>query len=328
MNESGGERLRSLDVCSGAGGLALGLERAGFDPVIVLDNRDVACETLRLNRPQWDVHETDLLSFDPSEHTQTYDVDLLSAGLPRVKATASVNRRDSDAEARLLEATVLLLHGVQPRAVLLENVPHLVTRPEYRPLRDHLAEELGHLGYRHRWFVLNAADFGVPQVRLQGILVAFKGDALDAFVEPAPTVEHHRTVGEALGPSMRARGWPEAERWARQANEPARTLVGGSWNRGGGDLGPKGTKKAWARMGIDGGTVADDVPDASFVWDPALGRKGMPALTVEQAAILQSFPEAWTFAGRKTARYRQIGHASPPPVGHALGAAIAAALRA
>ncbi|MFG2295356.1 DNA cytosine methyltransferase [Streptomyces sp. NPDC048603] len=328
MNDREPGRLRSLDVCSGAGGLALGLERAGFDPVLLVDDRDVACETLRSNRPGWSVHEGDLLAFDPSEHTRTYDVDLLSAGLPRVKATATVNRKDSEAEVRLLQATIWLLHGVQPRALLIENVPHLVRRADYEPLRDYIAEELAHLGYRHRWFVVNAADFGVPQIRLQGILVAFKGDALDAFVEPSPTVKEHRTVGEALGRSMATRGWADAERWARQADEPARTIVGGSWDRGGGDLGPRGTKTAWERMGVYGGSIADAVPDRSFVWDPGLGREGLVRLTTEQTAILQGFPEDWAFAGRKTARYRQIGHASPPPVGQALGAAIAAALRA
>ncbi|MHC6628132.1 DNA cytosine methyltransferase [Streptomyces globosus] len=327
MNGKVPERLRSLDVCSGAGGLALGLEQSGFDPVMLLDNRDVACETLRLNRPQWHVLQTDLMAFDPSDHPRTYDVDLLSAGLPRVRATASVQRKDNENEVRLLQATTWLLHGVRPRAVLIENVPHLARRPDYQPLRDHIAEELDHLGYRHRWLVLDAADFGVPQVRMQGIMVAFRGDVMDAFTVPEPTVAEPRTVGEALAVSMASRGWPDAARWARQANEPARTLVGGSWNRGGADLGPRGTKQAWARMGVDGGTVADRVPDASFVWDPNLGRKGMVALTTDQAAALQGFPHSWAFAGRKTARYRQIGHASPPPVAHALGLAIAAALR-
>ncbi|MEV7522230.1 DNA cytosine methyltransferase [Streptomyces sp. NPDC091371] len=321
-------RLRSLDICSGAGGLALGLEQSGFDPVLVLDNRDVACRTLRANRPSWSVLETNLLDFDPCEHTETYDVDLLSAGLPRVKATATVARRDSEVELELLRATMLLLHGVQPRALLVENVPDLVTKPDYEAIRSYVAEELSHLGYRHTWFIVNAADFGVPQTRRQGILVAFKGDALDAFVKPTPTTKPHRTVGEALLESMSSSGWPEAGRWAAQADQPAPTLVGGSWERGGADLGPTGSKRAWARMGVDGGTVADAVPDARFHWDPALGRPGMMPLTVAQAALLQGFPPEWRIEGRKTAMYRQVGHASPPPVGRALGAAIAAALRA
>ncbi|MFJ8963894.1 DNA cytosine methyltransferase [Lentzea sp. NPDC102401] len=321
------KRFSSLDVCAGAGGLALGLEQAGFDPVLLIDNRDVACETLRANRPRWHVLEMDLLDFVPEDYPQVYDVDLLSAGLPRVQASATATRaRGNEAELELLKATIMLVPGVQPRALLVENVPDLAVKPGYEFIRDYVAEELGHLGYRHRWFVVNAADHGVPQSREQGILVAFKGDALDLFEVPASSLEQFVTVGEALVESMTARGWQQAGEWAKQADKLAPTLVGGSWTRGGPDLGLTGSKRAWAKMGVDGGTVADDVPGPDFDWNPELGRAGMVKLTVDQAAALQGFPPEWQFAGRKTARYRQIGHASPPPVGRALGQSIRAAL--
>ncbi|WP_413102511.1 DNA cytosine methyltransferase [Streptomyces sp. Inha503] len=320
--------LRFVDVCAGAGGLALGLEQAGFEPVLLLDKKRVACETLRMNRPAWQVLEADLLDFAPSRHREIYDVDLLSAGLPRVKSSATVARTDTEAELRLLEATVYLAHAVQPRALLIENVPGLVNAPDFEPIRDFIRKELDHLGYRFRWFVLNAADFGVPQERKQGVLVALKDEYFDAFRPPEPTVREHLSVGQALRRSMAVRGWPDADRWAAQALCVAPTLVGGSDRRGGPDLGPTGSKKAWARIGVDGGTVADDVPGPDFVWAPGTGRDGMVRITTEQAALLQGFPPDWRFAGKKTARYRQTGHASPPPVGEALGLAITAALGA
>ncbi|MFD5388982.1 DNA cytosine methyltransferase [Streptomyces sp. NPDC056669] len=318
--------LRSIDVCAGAGGLALGLEYAGFEPVLLLDEKPVACETLRMNRPAWQVLEADLLEFAPSRHQEIYDVDLLSAGLPRVRSSATVARTETEAELRLLEATVYLAHAVQPRALLIENVPELVNAPDFEPIRDFIREELDHLGYRFRWFVLNAADFGVPQERKQGVLVALKKQYFEAFLPPEPTVGEHLSVGRALRRSMAVRGWRDADQWAAQAAGVAPTLVGGSDRRGGADLGPTGTKKAWARMGVDGGTVADDVPGPEFVWAPETGRQGMVRITTRQAALLQGFPSDWGFVGKKTARYRQIGHASPPPVGKALGLAIAAAL--
>ncbi|MEU5031408.1 DNA cytosine methyltransferase [Streptomyces milbemycinicus] len=320
--------LRFFDVCAGAGGLALGLEHAGFDPVLLLDQKPVACDTLRRNRPAWQVLETDLLEFSPSRRREIYDVDLLSAGLPRVKSSATVARPESEAELRLLEATVYLAHAVQPRALLIENVPGLVNAPDYEPIRDFIRKELDHLGYRFRWFVLNAADFGVPQERKQGVLVALKKRYFNAFRPPEPTVREHRSVGRALRRSMAMGGWRDADRWAAQAVSVAPTLVGGSDRRGGADLGPTGTKKAWARMGVDGGTVADDVPGPDFAWAPETGRHGMVRITTDQAALLQGFPSDWGFSGKKTARYRQIGHASPPPVGKALGLAIKAALEA
>ncbi|OKJ55524.1 DNA cytosine methyltransferase [Streptomyces sp. CB02115] len=314
-------KLRFVDVCAGAGGLALGLEGAGFEPALLLDKKRVACETLRLNRPGWNVLEMDLLDFDPAEHRHTYDVDLLSAGLPRVKSSATVARAETEEELRLLEAAVLLAPSIQPRALIIENVPGLVDSPKFGDVREFIRKELKHLGYRFRWFVLNAADFGVPQDRKQGVLVALKERYFDAFEPPVPTVTEHVPVGTALGPSMAARGWPGADAWAATAISVAPTLVGGSDNRGGADLGPTGSKKAWARMRVNGGTVADEVPG------PNDDVSGLIKLTDAQAAILQAFPQEWRFAGKKTARYRQIGHASPPPVGTALGRAVATALK-
>ncbi|MFS0695836.1 DNA cytosine methyltransferase [Streptomyces nitrosporeus] len=313
--------LRFVDVCAGAGGLALGLEQAGFEPVLLLDNKPVACDTLRLNRPGWDVLETDLREFDPADHPQTYDVDLLSAGPPRVRSSATAGRAETDEELRLLEAAVLLTLGIRPRALLIENVPGMVEADAFAPVRDFIHQELEHLGYRLRWFVVNAADFGVPQDRRQGVLVAMQERYFDAFRPPAPSVRRHLSVGEALRASMSARGWAGVDDWADQALKVAPTLVGGSDNRGGADLGPTGTKKAWARMGVNGSSLADEVPGPEQDGSPE-----MIKLTVPQAAILQGFPTHWRFAGRKTVRYRQIGHASPPAVGAALGRAVAAAL--
>lgn len=326
MSTADAKRFRLLDICSGAGGLALGLEQAGFEPVLLLDNRPVVCETLRLNRPNWTVLEADLLDFDPVEHPEAYDVDLLSAGLPRVRAIAASARRDRDYERRLLEATVLLMHAVQPRALLIENVAELATGEAFAPIRAFMQAELEHLGYQYRWFVVNAADFGVPQSRKQGILVAFKGLDIDSFMPPERLLDQHLTVGDALYESMASKGWPDAEAWAAQAGRLAPTIVGGSWERGGPDLGPSGAKRSWARLGVDGGTIADDVPTSDFHWDPALGRQGLVRLTVAQVARLQGFPDDWRIAGAKTARYRQVGEACPPPVARALGLRIAQTL--
>ena len=315
-----------VDVGSGAGGLALGLEQAGFEPRLLLDDDEAAVSTLRANRPQWNVLHTDLLDFDPAEHPVSLDVDLLSAGLPRVRSSATVGRADSRAEERLLKAAVYLVHAIRPRAVLIENVPGLAESDEYRQFRDFAHAELAHLGYEFSWFVLNAVDFGVPQNRRQGVLVAVERQRAEAFRPPTPTVDEPMTVGAALEASMASRGWKDAARWAAQADRPAPTLVGGSRHRGGADLGPSGAKNTWATMGVNAHTVGDLTPDPDFDWNPELGRGGMVKLTVEQTALLQGFPGTWEITGRKTARYRQVGQATPPPVGRALGRSVLAAL--
>ncbi|MCX4400472.1 DNA cytosine methyltransferase [Streptomyces sp. NBC_01764] len=318
--------LTFVDVCSGAGGLALGLERAGFTPRLLLDIERRACDTLKANRPQWNVLEADLLDFDPVDHPEVYDVDLLSAGLPRVRSSATVTRHSSDTEIRLIQAAAYLVHAVQPRALIIENVHTLVDEDSFAPLRDFLHKELGHLGYELTWFVLNAVEFGVPQDRKQGVLVAVKRRWAEAFRPPRSTVHEHVSVGEALAPSMRSLGWRDADRWAAQATSAAPTLVGGSKAHGGADFGPSGTKAKWHRMGVYTKSFGNELPGPDFIWDPALGDDGLVKITVGQAALLQGFPEDWHFAGGKTARYRQIGNAAPPAVGEALGRAVAEAL--
>ncbi|MFF9900340.1 DNA cytosine methyltransferase [Streptomyces longispororuber] len=320
--------LSLLEICAGAGGQALGLERAGFVPVGLVERNADACATLRANRPEWNVLEMDFLEFVARDHPYSYDVDLLAAGLPRVKSASTVKRAEDRYERELLKAAVWLASEVRPRALVVENVPGLAYASEFEELRAFVHEHLQHLGYRFSWFVLNAADFGVPQTRKQAVLVALQEEQFEAFRPPERTVRHHVSVGTALQQSMAARGWRDADAWAAQATSVAPTLVGGSANRGGADLGPSGTRRAWARMGVNSASLADEVPGPDFRWQPECGPAGMVKLTVTQAAVLQGFPDDWQITGRKTSRYRQVGHASPPPVGEAVGAAVARALRA
>jgi DNA (cytosine-5)-methyltransferase 1 len=121
---------------------------------------------------------------------------------------------------------------------------------------------------------------------------------------------------------MAARGWPGAYAWARRADRIAPTIVGGSKKHGGADLGPTRAKRAWAELGVDGIGIADAAPGPDV--DPVL----VPRLTCEMVIRLQGWQDewGWRFSGRKTARYRQIGNAFPPPVAESVGTAIRCAL--
>ncbi|WP_349636852.1 DUF6339 family protein [Streptomyces sp. 549] len=315
-----GRRFSSVEICAGAGAQALGLERAGFDPVLLIDIKADACFTIDLNRPDWDVICMDVADFQPSVRPETVGVDLLSGGLPRVASVAAAGRSDDSEERRVLFAAVALACDMAPRALLLENLPDLVESTEFADDRSVIEMRLLEAGYRSDWRVLNAADFGVPQNRRSGFLVALREPYFSRFSWPAPDGSPPPTVGEVLGPSMSALGWPGAARWIRNANRAAPPLVGGSDRRGGADLGPTGSKKAWAGLGVNGLSLGDVPPDVHF---PA---EGQPRLTVDQAAMVQSIPEDWRFFGGKTSRYRQIGHAMPPPLAAAVGRALAAAL--
>ncbi|MGW2958265.1 DUF6339 family protein [Streptomyces sp. NPDC001220] len=314
-------RFRSLELCAGAGGQALGLERAGFDPVLLIDSKADACFSVDLNRPTWDVVCMDVVQFTPGMRPDVAKVDLVSGGLPRVKSSATVGRTEDSEERRVLRAAINLACQIGPKAVLLENVPDLVDGPEFADDRAWIDHELQEAGFRTSWNVLNAADFGVPQNRRSGFLIALRHRYFERFTWPQPHNQPPPTVGEVLGPSMSAGGWPGAERWVKNADRIAPALVGGSDRRGGADLGPTGSKKAWAALGVNGNSLGDGPPGADFPLDE------LPKLTVEQAAAIQAFPDEWKLFGGKTSRYRQVGHAMPPPLAAAVGQALAAALR-
>ena len=321
-----GRRFASVELCAGLGGQVLGLEQAGFDPMLLMDSSDDACRTLALNRPGWDVRRLDLTSYEAAEAVAasvSFDrgLDLLSGGLPRIKSAAGM-KRDGDAHERMiLHTAVHIAKSVRPRAILLENLDALVTGPQFAEDRAWIERELTGAGYRVEWRVLDASHFGVPQFRKSGFLVGLAQSVTGEFRWPDPSGDPPPTVGEVLGESMAARGWSGARRWAAQADRPGPALVGGSDRRGGADLGPSGSKRAWLRTaGVDGNSLGDEVPGPDFPED------GTPKITVGQAAVIQGIPQGWRIHGLKTAAYRQVGHALPPPVARALGYSLGRAL--
>lgn len=220
----------------------------------------------------------------------------------------------------------------------------------------HQSPKAQDIAMRKVWRRLDAKDFGVPQLRPRAILVAIHEDALNesphdfewpAFLraDEATVFSHlektmrercgdywelnqdgrHAKPGDRTGKNVYDDWYDAAEKAAAAGRGVAPTLVGGSKKHGGADLGPTRAKRAWAAMNVDAMGLANDREDCTPERD--LFRPAGPMLTVEQAAIIQGFPREWDFRGGKTARYRQVGNAFPPPVAEAVGRAIAAVLR-
>jgi DNA (cytosine-5)-methyltransferase 1 len=315
--------LTSVEVCAGAGGQALGLEAAGFQHLACVELDPQACETLRLNRPEWNVIEGDLRAVvQGGRLTEFRGCDLVAGGVPCPPFSLAGKQLGADDERDLFPAILDLTRQLRPRAVLIENVRGLLGA-KFIPYRARVLERLADLGYqRAEWELLQAADFGVPQLRPRAILVALRDDIDADWFWPIPEPGRAPTVGEALVDLMGANGWPYAAAWADRASRVAPTLVGGSKKHGGPDLGPTRAKREWASMGCSGLGIADEAPGPGAPADHA------PRLTVRMTARLQGFPDDWEFAGRKTAQYRQVGNAFPPPVATAVGGAIAQALMA
>jgi DNA (cytosine-5)-methyltransferase 1 len=310
--------LACLEICAGAGGQSLGLELAGFGHAAVVEIDPDACQTLRINRPAWKVVEQDVHHFDGLPFRGS--IDLLAGGVPCPPFSIAGKRRGADDERDLFPQALRLVEEIDPAAVMLENVPGLATA-RFDGYRSQVIALLSRLGYEASWQVLNACQFGVPQLRPRFVLVAMKPAAFAHFSWPQPQ-QTPPTVGQALEPLMAADGWAGAAAWASKASGIGPTLVGGSRKHGGPDLGPTRAREAWLKLHVDGKGLANAAPQASDPDDLC------PRLTLPMAAAIQGFPPSWHFSGRKTASYRQIGNAFPPPVATAVGRAIAAALAA
>ncbi|TNJ40140.1 DNA cytosine methyltransferase [Phaeobacter sp. B1627] len=308
--------LTSVELCAGAGGQALGLEKAGFDHTALVEIDKHCCATLRHNRPAWNVLEEDVRDFK-ARAAEYRGIDLLAGGLPCPPFSVAGKQLGEKDERNLFDDAIEIVDATRPRAVMIENVRGFLDAV-FHDYREKLKHQLSKLGYETDWRLLNASDYGVPQLRPRVAIVALRREFADQFDWPEPRPRNPATVGETLLDLMQERGWRGAEDWASKADEIAPTIVGGSKKHGGPDLGPTRARRAWAALGVEGRTIANEAPDPFH--------NDMPRLTVRMVARLQGFPDSWHFTGAKTNAYRQVGNAFPPPVAEAVARQIRAAI--
>ena len=340
-----------MDIFSGAGGSALGFVRAGFRPLAAIDKYTWAVKTYARNIGIKPVR-ADAFYFDWGKWARELgDVDVLVGcppcqGFSRLKLTLSRKYRgiEDDPRNRLLLVYLRAVEALRPRAVVFENVPGVEKSNYFRGLVDGLRR----LGYRVRWAILDAADYGVPQHRKRIILVGLVGQEPLLF-PPPPT--HGRPNSGAVREGLR-RPW----RTVRQAisdlpplspgeqhptipNHVAKRLPphwielikripknGGSRH----DVPPELLLPAHRRLGRRGfndvfGRLRWDKPAVTMTtgcWNPSKGRYVHPeqdrGLSVRECARLQGFPDDFVFLGPPGSAARQVGEALPPPLAEAV----------
>lgn len=308
--------MNCIEICAGAGGQALGLSMAGFEHIALIEYEEDYCETLKRNRPDWNVICSDVKDFSGVQYYNK--IDLLAGGVPCPPFSIAGKQLGKSDERDLFPDALRLINEIRPKAVMLENVRGFLDQ-KFDEYRNFVLNSIRSLGYKVQIKLLNASDYGVPQLRPRIVIVGIRNDIDLEFDYPIPHPEKTHTVGDTLSDLIKTNGWKDADKWIENANKIAPTIVGGSKKHGGPDLGPVRARKAWAELGVDGLGIANEAPSSDF--------KGMPKLTPRMIARIQGFPDYWDFGTKKTAACRMIGNAFPPPVAKAVGEQILEVLK-
>lgn len=350
-----------VSLFTGAGGLDLGLESAGFRTAAALDNDARCVESLRRNqalRIQRDGGGTflegarilgasvaDVTAGDlrPPRAPDTWRLDLLAGG-PPCQPFSSAGKQLSleDPRGRLFEHFVRLARSLRPRFILFENVRGIVTArgPSGEPgeVINLIRDSFESIGYATTFALHNSADYGLPQRRVRCFMLATSGPVLPEFPRPThgerPIPSLGRSSWTTLGDFLRHRGEPPPAEVVRPSSRLSAVLTG---VRAGSGLKSPGAREATRPGGHWG------YKQGTFIADPGLPARTVTAastqdwiraedgslrrLTVSECAALQGFPADWQFVGSSADRFRQVGNAVPTVFGLVLGKALIDALQ-
>ena len=324
-----------IELFAGAGGLALGMEKAGFESVLLNEIDKHACNTLRKNRPEWNVVEGDISQIDFTEYHNK--IDILSGGFPcQAFSYAGKKLGFEDTRGTLFFEFARAVKETNPKVIVAENVRGLLKHDNGKTLATikSVIDELGYDLVEPR--VLKAVFYQVPQKRERLILVGIRKDLADyvKFYWPSP---YHRimTMRDALKkgelfdcdvPKSEGQKYPK-----RKAEILSLVPEGGYWKDLPDELQREYMKKSYFLGGGKTGMarrLAWDDPSLTLTCSPAQKQteRCHPSetrpLTVREYARVQTFPDNWEFTGPLTAQYKQIGNAVPVNLAYALGRAL------
>lgn len=324
-------KFNSIELFAGAGGLAIGLERAGFNAVALNEFNKDACNTLRINRPNWNVIEGDIQKVDFTGFT---DVDFVSGGFPCQAFSYAGNQRGfEDTRGTLFFEFARAIKEMQPKVFLGENVRGLLAHDDGKTLASIKAAiaDLGYTLIEPR--VLKAIFFRVPQKRERFFLVGIRNDLVKyaQFNWPMP---HKRVMvlrdalkaGELYASDVadsKGQSYPERKKAILDLIPP-----GGYWR----DL-PDALQREYMQKSyfLGGGKtgmarrLSWDEPSLTLTCAPAQKQterchpEETRPLKVREYARIQTFPDDWEFAGSVTSQYKQIGNAVPVNLAYAMG---------
>ncbi|MGD9888601.1 MAG: DNA (cytosine-5-)-methyltransferase [Halothiobacillaceae bacterium] len=309
-----------IELFAGAGGLALGFENAGLNAKTLVEIEPRAADTLKLNRPQWDVRAEDVakVSFHEGE------ADIVTGGFPcQAFSYAGKKMGFEDTRGTLFFEYARIVNEVRPKLIMAENVRGLVTHDKGRTLQTMLSV-LDELGFAVSWRVLRAQYLDVAQKRERWVMIGVRKDLALTPIFPEERA-YTLCLRDALENVPLSGGQryterkhavmaqiPEGGYWRDLPEDLQREYMGASFFMGGGKTG-MARRLSW------------DEPSLTLTCNPAQKQteRCHPSetrpLTVREYARIQSFPDDWQFTGSIAAQYRQIGNAVPVNMGFHLG---------
>lgn len=325
----------SIELFAGAGGLALGMSMAGINHLMLNEINHDACETLRLNRPSWNVTECDIrkLNFDIYKDR----IDLITGGFPCQAFSYAGNKGGfEDARGTLFFELARAVKEIRPKVFLCENVKGLASHDGGNTLKV-IKNVIADLGYTLiEPHVLQAIKYKVPQKRERLIMVAIRNDVAEkvTFHWPSPyyrimTLRDAFYKGELYDsdvPHSEGQHYPEKKRkvmelvpmggyWRDLPEDVQREYMGGSYMLEGGKTGMA------RRLSLDEPSLTLTCAPAQKQTERCHPIETRP-LTIREYARIQTFPDDWKFAGNITSQYRQIGNAVPINLAYAVGRSI------
>lgn len=330
--------MKSIELFAGAGGLALGVERAGFDHIGLIEFDKAAAETLKKNRPEWNVIWDDIaniscLDLEDYFNIKKGELALLSGGAP-CQAFSYAGKRLGleDTRGTLFYHYAIFLQKLQPKMFLFENVRGLLTHDggkTYQTIKNVFEDA----GYTIQYAVLNAWDYGVAQKRERLITIGIRNDLVDTVSFTFPKKHDYKPVlGDILvdvPESVGARYSQKKEEifklvppggyWRDIPEEIAKEYMKSCWDMGGGRTG------ILRRMSMDEPSLTVLTSPSQKQTDRCHPIEPRP-FTVRENARCQSFPDEWEFCGTVGDQYKQVGNAVPVNLGYEIAKEIAKAL--
>ena len=323
--------ITSFELFAGAGGCALGLEQAGIHPVALVENNKDACNTLRLNRPSWNIIEQDISTVDFTGFTGK--VDIVTGGFPcQAFSQAGKHGGFDDPRGNIFFQFVRALREVRPILFIAENVPAILTHNSGQTFQ-HIQKTLSDLGYDVEYSVLNSCDYSVPQNRLRVIIIGALSCSGARPQFPLPHVWKYTLKAALYAGSLYETNCPRSPGYSySEAKKKVLDLVppGGNWRNLSEDTQQKYMGKGFYSTGGRTGIakrLSFDQPSPTILCSPAQKQteRCHPTetrpLTVRESARIQTFPDDWQFCGSIASQYKQIGNALPVNMARALGEA-------